>query len=164
MVIRTASRWSGGSSRRFRPRPANTIVRLAPRGNLRPMSDRRPLRGSVAKARHLLRLEAPAHGPVLGLHLVAPAQCSGPIAEVSIPERTAVDEPNDNRSVRARANHSMTRQPIGPPHSPEDGRLVIHNSLGHASLKAKVIPAMGPPFPRHLHDAAWRMSQAGRQR
>jgi hypothetical protein len=73
----------------------------------------------------VLRREAPAHGPVLGLHLVAPAECAGPVAEVSITQRAAVDEPRDDRSVRTRTNHSMRQQAIGAPHSPHNRRLGI---------------------------------------
>ena len=68
----------------------------------------------------LLRREAPTRGPVLGLHLVAPAECAGPIAEVSISQRTAVDEPYDDRSARTRTNHSVSRLAIGASHSPHD--------------------------------------------
>ena len=119
-------------------------------------------------APRLLGLEAPAHGPVLGLHLIAPAECAGPVVEVSIPQRTAVDEPYDDRSVRTRSNHSVRQQAIGAPHSPHDGRLVIpqsHRSLGHASTReARVIPALGIPFLIEAARRRPRRSRAGRQR
>ena len=57
----------------------------------------------TASAGPLVRRETPAHGPVLGLHLVAPEERAGPVAEVSEPKRTAVDEPDDNGPVRTRS-------------------------------------------------------------
>jgi hypothetical protein len=113
--------------------------------------DKEPLTwGSVAQADCLLRREAPAHNPVLGLHLVAPAECAGPIAEVSKPQRTAVDEPYDDRSVRTRTNHRVRQQAIGAPHSPHDSRLVIHQShrsFGHASPTGKSDTSPSGPLP-----------------
>jgi hypothetical protein len=102
----------------------------------------------------LLRRDAPARCPILGLHLVAPAKRAGPIAEVSIAQRPAVNEPYDDRSVRTRTNHSVRRQAIGTPHSPHDGRLVIHNShrsFWHVSRRGKGDTSPGVPFSHWSH-------------
>jgi hypothetical protein len=97
----------------------------------------------------LLRRDAPAHCPILGLHLVAPAKRAGPVAEVSIAQRPAVNEPYDDRSVRTRTNHSVRRQAIGTPHSPHDSRLVIpnsHRSFWHVSRRGKGDTSSRVPF------------------
>jgi hypothetical protein len=105
----------------------------------------------------LLRRDAPADCPILGLHLVAPAKRAGPVAEVSIAQRPAVNEPYDDRSVRTRTNHSVRRQAIGTPHSPHDSRLVIHNShrsFWHVSRRGKGDTSPGGPlFSLGPHDA-----------
>lgn len=42
---------------------------------------------------------SPADGPVLSLHLVAPAECTGDVVELSRTHRAVVDEPYDRRAV-----------------------------------------------------------------
>jgi len=92
--------------------------------------------GPLASIHH----ETPANRPVLRLHLVTPAERSGPIVEVSIAKWTVVDKPDNHGSVRTRTNHGVSQLAVKPPHSPHDRRLVIHQShrrLGHGSPRGK---------------------------
>jgi len=59
------------------------------------------------QGRRLLGRDAPARGPVLGLHLLAPAQCAVPVVELANAQRATVDEPDDRRAVRARIDDGM---------------------------------------------------------
>ena len=101
--------------------------------------------GPLASVHH----ETPANRPVLRLHLVTPAECGGPIVEVSIAKRTVVDKPDNHGSARTRTNYGVSQQAVRAPHSPHDRRLVIHHShrsLGHGSPEASVIPARRVAF------------------
>jgi hypothetical protein len=95
----------------------------------------------------VFRYEAPAQLPVLGLQLVAPTECAGPVVEDSRPELVAVEEPGDDRSVSARTKHRMRQQQaIGAMHSPHDGRRVIHQLIGHRTQEARQIPGQKMPL------------------
>ena len=96
-------------------------------------------RGPLPSIHH----ETPANRPVLRLHLVTPAECGGPIVEVSIAKWTVVDKPDNHGAIRTRTYHRVSQQAVRAPHSPHDRRLVIHKShrsLGHDSPEASVIP------------------------
>ena len=94
----------------------------------------------VARGYFLLGREAPTRGPVLGLHLLAPAQCADAVVEFSKPNRMAVDEPHDGHSIQPRPNDGMRRLSTSAPHTPHNGRLVIcrlHRGVGHAPPRGK---------------------------
>ena len=93
-----------------------------------------------ALVRRLVGDEAPAYRPVLGLKLIAPAQCGEPVAEFSVPERTAVDEPDQHRSIGLRTDDSVGCHAIRALHPPHHGRLVINQgrrNLGHIASRGK---------------------------
>ena len=94
----------------------------------------------------VFRYDAPAQRPVLGLQLVAPTECAGPVIEDSRPERVIVEEPGDDRSVSARTKHRMRQQQaIGATHAPHDGRRVRHQLIGHGTQEARQIPGQKMP-------------------
>jgi len=98
----------------------------------------------VARGYFLLGREAPTRGPVLGLNLLAPAQCADAVVELSKPNRMTVDEPHDGHSIQPRPNDGMRRLSTSAPHSPHNGRLVIcrlRRGVGHAHREASVMPS-----------------------
>jgi hypothetical protein len=65
----------------------------------------------------------PADGPVLGLQSVTPAECTGPIAEIAIPQRATVDVPDDDSAIDPWTDDRVQLQASSALHSPQDDRI-----------------------------------------
>jgi len=139
------------------------------RASARPTSGRFAARNPphVKKRLVVFRTEAPAGGPVLGPHLLAPAEGAGPVVEVPEAQGATVDEPYDDGSLRPRTDHGMRGEAVSAAHAPHDGRLIVNQragGVGHASCQARWIPGSWGLVSLQNRGITLKRSPPGRQK